>query len=293
MRKSIMAKIILVMIAVAMFVFVNCGDGMSDSTGGMVDEFLGGFASRSEAGGDDGRNTTFIVNGVTFNMVSVAGGTFTMGCTSEQGNDCDSNESPTHSVTLSSFYISKYPVTWAQWAAVTGDITSGCFTSNLSYPVECVVPWHDVQVFIQELNRLSGRTYRLPTEAEWEFAARGGSSSKGYKYSGSNNIDEVAWYGGDGGGNSGFTTHPVGTKQPNELGIFDMSGNVTEWVGDWYGDYTSISKTNPMGPLLGYHRVLRGGSWVSDAGGCRVSSRGFAEPIENNAGIGFRLVRSP
>jgi uncharacterized repeat protein (TIGR02543 family) len=221
-------------------------------------------------------------------MILVEGGTFTMGCTPEQGNGCWGNESPTHQVTLTNgYYIGKYPVTQAQWVAVMGSNPSN-FNGNLSRPVE-TVSWNEIQTFITALNTLTGRTYRLPTEAEWEFAARGGNGSLGYKYSGSDNIGNVAWY----WNNSGSTTHPVGTKSSNELGLFDMSGNVWEWVHDWYGSYTSTAKTNPTGPSSGSDRVVRGGSWDSVAGFCRVSDRGGNAPGNRNDDLGFRLALSP
>ncbi len=196
----------------------------------------------------------FTVNGVSFEMVHVEGGTFRMGATSEQEDDADSDEKPVHSVTLSSYYIGKTEVTQALWQAVMGSNPSNFKGADL--PVECV-SWNDCQEFIKKLNRLTGRNFRLPTEAEWEFACRGGNNSRGYKYSGSNDIDNVAWY----DGNSGDQTHPVGTKAPNELGIYDMSGNVWEWCSDWYADYTSYSQTNPKGSQSGSYRVNRGGSW--------------------------------
>jgi formylglycine-generating enzyme required for sulfatase activity len=160
-----------------------------------------------------------IIQNLVSNMVYVSGGTFTMGATSEQGSDAYDDENPTHSVTLSSYYIGKYEVTQAEWKAVMG--------SNPSYfkgddrPVE-QVSWDDCQTFISRLNSITGRSFSLPTEAQWEFAARGGNSTLGYKYSGSNNVYDIAWY----DDNSGGTTHDVGTKSPNELGLYDMSGNV-------------------------------------------------------------------
>jgi formylglycine-generating enzyme required for sulfatase activity len=172
-------------------------------------------------------------------MVFVKGGTFTMGCTAEQGDDCFDNEEPAHKVTLSDFYIGKYEVTQAQWKAVTGNNPSK-FNGCDNCPVEGV-SWNDIQEFIKKLNAKTGLNYRLPTEAEWEYAARGGAQSRGYKYSGSNSVDEVAWY----YGNSGNETHPAGTKKANELGIYDMSGNVYEWCNDWYGAYNSEAQTNP------------------------------------------------
>ena len=231
-------------------------------------------------------NKTFTVNGVTFEMIAVKGGTFTMGCTSEQGGNCYNSEKPTHSVTLSDYYIGKFEVTQELWQAVMGSNPSYFKGNNL--PVE-KVSWNDVQEFITKLNQKTGANFRLPTEAEWEYAARGGNKSREYKYSGSNNIGYVAWY----TDNSGSKTHQVGTKPPNELGIYDMSGNVCEWCQDWYGNYSSGSQTNPTGPSSGSHRVLRGGSWRSSAGRCRVSDRNASNPVNGDGIIGFRLVLVP
>ena len=225
----------------------------------------------------------FMVNGVSFEMVRVEGGTFRMGATSEQEDEADSDEKPVHGVTLSSYYIGKTEVTQALWQAVMGSNPSRFEGSDL--PVECV-SWNDCQEFIQKLNRLTGRNFRLPTEAEWEFACRGGNNSRGYKYSGSNNLGSVAWY----EDNSGGQTHPVGTKAPNELGIFDMSGNVWEWCNDWYGNYTSNSQTNPTGSQSGSCRVLRGGSWGDGARGCRSSSRDYGIPAGRDGIRGLRLA---
>jgi formylglycine-generating enzyme required for sulfatase activity len=206
-----------------------------------------------------------------------------MGATSEQGSDAYSDEKPAHRVTVSDFYIGKYEVTQAQWKAIMGSNPSKWTGDNL--PVENV-SWNDIQEFIQKLNQKTGKKYRLPTEAEWEYAARGGNKSRGYKYSGSNDIGTVAWY----SSNSGDKTHPVGQKQPNELGIYDMSGNVWEWCQDWYGDYSSASQTNPTGPSSGSYRVLRGGSWNDYTGGCRVSSRTCNTPSSRGSYNGFRLA---
>ena len=219
-------------------------------------------------------------------MVYVKGGTFTMGATSEQGSDANADEKPTHSVTLSDYYIGKYEVTQAQWRAVMGS-NPIYFTGN-NLPVENV-SWTDIQEFIQKLNKKTGKNFRLPTEAEWEYAARGGNQSKGYKYSGSNTLDDVAWY----TRNSSSKTHPVGQKQPNELGVYDMTGNVLEWCQDWYGSYSSSSQTNPTGPSSGSGRVLRGGSWHSSVGYCRVSYRGCDYSGYRCSRYGFRLVCSP
>ena len=216
-------------------------------------------------------------------MVFVEGGTFTMGATSEQGSEADDEEKPTHSVTLSDFYIGKYEVTQAQWKSIMGSNPSKWKGDNL--PVESV-SWNDIQEFIQKLNQKTGKKYRLPTEAEWEYAARGGAKSQGYKYSGSNHLDSVAWY----WDNSGNKTHPVGQKVPNELGIYDMSGNVYESCQDRYDDYSSASQTNPTGPSSGSYRVLRGGSWNNYAEGCRVSSRTCNTPSSGGSYNGFRLA---
>ena len=215
---------------------------------------------------------TFTVNGVAFKMVKVAGGTFQMGATSEQGSKAYDGGYPVHSVTLSDYYIGQTEVTQELWEAVMG-INPSKFKGDNQCPVE-KVSWEDCQEFIEKLNRLTGKNFRLPTEAEWEYAARGGNKSKGYKYSGSNDADAVAWY----GDNSGGKTHPVATKQSNELGLYDMSGNVWEWCQDWYGDYSSNSQTNPRGASTGSLRVLRGGSWNDIARGVRVSYRYYITP---------------
>ena len=216
-------------------------------------------------------------------MIEVEGGTFTMGATPEQGNDAGANEKPAHQVTLSDYYICKYEVTQEEWEVVMGNNPSYFKGSNR--PVE-KVSWYDCQEFIRKLNLLTGLTFSLPTEAEWEYAARGGSKSQGYKYSGSNNIDDVAWY----TRNSSSKTHKVGTKSPNELGIYDMSGNVWEWCSDWYGSYSSLSQANPTGPSSGSGRVDRGGSWSFSAQLCRVSYRYYDMPDDRYHALGFRLV---
>ncbi|MDR1895237.1 MAG: SUMF1/EgtB/PvdO family nonheme iron enzyme [Prevotellaceae bacterium] len=222
---------------------------------------------------------------INIEMVYVQGGTFTMGCTAEQGNYCLDREKPVHQVTLSSFYIGKYEITQAQWKSVMGNNPSYFKSDNL--PVE-QVSWDEVQEFIRKLNAQTGENYRLPTEAEWEYAARGGAKSNGYKYSGSNNVYEVAWcY-----DNSGNKTHPVGTKQANELGIYDMSGNVYEWCGDWYGAYSSEAQTNPRGSSSGSYRVNRGGSWNSGAQIVRVPLRNGSTSGYRDFYLGFRLARS-
>jgi formylglycine-generating enzyme required for sulfatase activity len=231
-------------------------------------------------------------------MVFVKGGTFTMGCTSEQGSDCESDEKPYHQVTLSDFYIGKYEVTQAEWRKVMGSDPPELYNKGCDQcPVE-KVSWNDIQEFLKKLNTTlpaGQKPYRLPTEAEWEYAARGGSISKGYKYAGGNNIEEVAWYLSNYQVSNTYgaqkTTRPVGAKASNELGLFDMSGNVYEWCSDWYGDYPSTAQSNPTGPTSGSYRVIRGGSWDGDPQFCRVAHRSSVTP-DSRDGVGFRLART-
>ena len=233
---------------------------------------------------------TYTVNDVSFTMIYVEGGTFTMGCTSEQGSDCYSNEKPSHQVTVSDFWMGETEVTQALWRAVMGSEPSynGGWTNEYgrgdSYPAYRV-SWDDCQEFIRKLNQLTGKNFRLPTEAEWEYAARGGNKSRGYKYAGSNTIGDVAWY----EDNSGSTTHPVKGKRANELGLYDMSGNVWEWCSDWFGSYSSSAQTNPTGHSSGSGRVLRGGGWNAFAGDCRVADRLARSPDGHAYFFGFRL----
>ncbi|WP_337437816.1 SUMF1/EgtB/PvdO family nonheme iron enzyme [Prevotella sp.] len=226
-----------------------------------------------------------VKDGISIDMVRVEAGTFTMGATAEMKEPYD-DEKPTHRVTLTNdYYIGKYEVTQALWQAVMGNNPSSFKGDNL--PVE-QVSWNDCQKFISQLNRITGKTFRLPTEAEWEYAARGGNKSRGYQYSGSNNLSDVAWY----TDNSGYKTHTVGTKQPNELGIYDMSGNVLEWCQDWYGIYSSSSQINPTGATSGSDRVNRGGSWLYDARDSRSSYRYEIMPNCRIGSLGVRLVFS-
>jgi formylglycine-generating enzyme required for sulfatase activity len=215
-------------------------------------------------------------------MVFVQGGSFMMG-----NNDGSDDEKPKHQVTLSDFYIGKFQVTQAQWKTIMGNNPSYFIGNDL--PVE-QVSWNDVQEFIKKLNEKTGHKYRLPTESEWEYAARGGQNARGYQYAGGDNIDEVAWY----GFNSDNKTHPVGQKKANELGLYYLSGNVREWCADWYGSdyYKNSPKNNPTGPVNGSVRVLRGGSWNNYAVLCRVSYRSVSTPDSRNNGVGFRLLRT-
>ncbi len=241
---------------------------------------------------------TFTVNGVSFNMVFVEGGTFTMGATSEQGENAYYDEKPAHRVTLSDYYIGETEVTQTLWQAVMGSNPSNWKGNNL--PVE-FVSWDDCQQFITELNQLTGRKFRLPTEAEWEYAASGGVRSRGYKYAGCNTLDQVAWYWENSGDSrlsvvattseNHWRTHPVGQKQANELGIYDMAGNVSEWCQDWYDEdyYSKSPSTNPCNNTSASLRVFRGGGCYSGAWCCRVSHRGSG-PDESDFILGLRLA---
>ena len=242
-----------------------------------------GMSLQSPTGQD---NKVVSVGSVSFEMVYVEGGTFRMGATEEQGEDAYDDENPVHRVTLSSYLIGKHEVTQALWEAVMGSNPSENNQGG-DYPVESV-SWDDCQEFVKKLNARTGMRFRLSTEAEWEYAARGGNRSKGYKYAGSDNLDEVGWY----DGNSDYHTYPVGLKKPNELGLYDMSGNVWEWCQDWYGAYSSEAQTNPAGPQSRGSRVLRGGSNWNNARYCRVSYRLSNGPGFRGGLCGLRLVLS-
>jgi len=218
-------------------------------------------------------------------MIAIAGGSFTMGSSSG-----DSDEQPTHKVTVSSFSIGKYEVTVAEYKAF-------CTEAGRSMPDEPSWGWNDkhpmvkvnfndANAYCNWLSETTGQNYRLPTEAEWEYAARGGQKSSGYTYSGGNDPEEVGWS----SDNAGGQTQTVGRKSPNELGLYDMSGNVWEWCKDWNGEYTSEAQNNPRGPSSGTTRVLRGGSWYIAAAYCRVASRISYSPENRYFDIGFRVV---
>ena len=216
------------------------------------------------------------------NMVEVDGGTFTMGATYEQDYS-DIDEYPIHEVTLSSYKIGRYEVTQEEWEAVMG-YNPASFVSP-KRPVE-FVSWDDCQEFIRKLNDMTGKNFRMPTEAEWEFAARGGNRSNGYKYAGGDNVNKVGWY----SINSGGRTKEVGLKSPNELGLYDMTGNLWEWCSDWYGSYDGEEQTTPSGPGYGSSRVLRGGGWNGGDKNCRVSNRDGRKPDYSSDRLGLRLV---
>ena len=220
------------------------------------------------------KNEAFTVKGVKFNMVYIEEGTFMMGRNFYQ-------QKPVHQVTLSSYFLGETEVTQELWKAVMGRNPSK--HKGKKYPVENV-SWEDCQEFIRKLNVLTGKKFRLPTEAEWEYAARGGKYANGYDCSGSNDMDKVGWY----SNNSGLTTHDVGLKSPNELGLFDMSGNVNEWCQDWFGEYLSGHQTNPTGPSSGSYRLHRGGDY-SDKG-LSVYTRKNTSPDRKSKWIGLRLA---
>ena len=235
---------------------------------------------------------TYSVGGVSFKMIKVEGGTFQMGATSDQGEYVEDDEKPVHNVTLSDYSIGETEVTQALWQAVMGSLPEGI--SSEDYDIKgpqrpvCCVSWVDCQEFIRKLNAKTGQKFRLPTEAEWEYAARGGKKSQGFKYSGSNDINAVAWY--------TETTDDKGskdvkTKAANELGIYDMTGNVWEWCQDWQASYSDADQTNPKGPAEGSWRMTRGGSWYYASSNCRNSYRGNNEPTMSNNELGLRLAQ--
>lgn len=245
-----------------------------------------------------GQDFTETAWGINMKMIYVEGGDFLMGCTSEQSG-CRDDETNVHRVTLDGFYIGMCEVTQSQWEKVMG--TSVYQQRNKvgsSYSLAGVGPdypmyyvsWEEADEFCRLLSQKTGRTYVLPTEAQWEYAARGGKNAEGTKYSGSNLPDAVAWY----RNNSGSTTHIVGTRRANVLGIYDMSGNVWEWCKDWYANsYMNSDTNNPVGPFSGSYRVVRGGSWCNFSGICRVASRSYLSPGLRSYYLGFRVVLLP
>lgn len=242
----------------------------------------------------------FVANGVTFNMLKVEGSTYAMGASTgdmfrndkvrNYDADARDDERPVHAVVLSDFYMAETEVTQGLWKAVMGTSLGWEVKYGMGeeYPVY-LVSWEETQDFIKKLNDITGKKFRLPTEAEWEYAARGGKNADGCKYSGSNELDKTGWF----ADNSGGSTHPVKRKAPNALGLYDMSGNVWEWCHDKYGAYRRINAFDPQGPSSGNDRVLRGGSWRDKANYCRVSARSFFSPINSYNGYGFRLALDP
>ena len=245
-----------------------------------------------------GQNYTENAFGINMKMVYVEGGSYNMGCTGEQGSDCDDDEKTVRYVTVSDFYIGQFEITQAQWQAVMGtSVYQQRDKANTQWPMRGTgndypmyyVSWEEAKEFCRRLSQQTGKTYRLPTEAEWEYAARGGKKTQNSKYAGGFSLDYVGWY----TSNSGGKTHPVGTKAANELDLYDMSGNVYEWCEDWYGDYRSYDTDNPTGASSGSYRVSRGGGWGNGAAGCRVSNRGGDSPGNRDFNLGFRVVCLP
>ena len=271
---------------------INTGNSYQPpyNNNGNGNSYYGNAASR--------QNYTESAFGINMKMVYVEGGSYNMGCTGEQGGDCGDDEKTVRYVTVSDFYIGQFEITQAQWQAVMGTSVyqqqskaggSSTYGTGNDYPMY-YVSWEEAKEFCRRLSQQTGKTYRLPTEAEWEYAARGGNKTQNSKYAGGFSLDYVGWY----DGNSGSKTHAVGTtKGANELGIYDMSGNVYEWCEDWYGDYRSYDTDNPKGPSSGSSRVFRGGSWNSSARYCRVSFRDGSSPGSRGSFLGFRVVCLP
>ncbi|MBQ7711178.1 MAG: formylglycine-generating enzyme family protein [Bacteroidales bacterium] len=281
-------------------------DEMDKACVSVVSDLLGGSSggntytppSRGIATSQRGQDFTETAFGINMRMVYVEGGTFTMGCTGDQGNECESDESPNRMTTVSSFYIGMLEVTQSQWEKVMGTSVyqqRDRANSNSTYGVGPEYPmyyvsWEEAKEFCARLSRQTGKTYRLPTEAEWEYAASGGKKNEGTKYSGGWSIGDVAWY----TGNSSSSTHPCGTKRSNALGLYDMSGNVWEWCEDWYASqYLQYDNNNPEGASSGSDRVSRGGSWGLSAECCRVSYRNGGTPSDRYSYLGFRVVLVP
>ena len=257
------------------------------------------IAEQQHGDGSSTQDFTETAYGVNMKMIWVEGGEFLMGCTSEQGNDCDDDEENVRRVTVDGFYIGMLEVTQAQWEKVMG--TSVYQQRNKANPDWSIygigddypmyyVSWEEAMEFCRQLSAKTGRNYTLPTEAQWEYAARGGSKNDRTKYAGSNYISDVAWY----NGNSYSSTHKVGSKRANALGIYDMSGNVWELCKDWgTSPYSSYDTNNPTGPSSGSYRVSRGGSWYNSASGCRVAYRDSYSPGNRYSNLGFRVVLLP
>lgn len=242
-------------------------------------------------------------NGPSFEMVFVQGGTFTMGCTEDQKGKCEDDALPAHQVVLTDFYAGKYEVTQALWKAVMGTtVEQQCKMAGQhnvygvgdDYPMY-YIHFREATTFCENLNQIlanqipEGYEFALPSEAQWEYAARGGVKDEPSMYAGGKFASDVAWYEGI----SEHSSHPVGQKQPNELGLYDINGNVWEWCQDWYDSYRSNAQTNPTGPSSGSYRVYRGGGWNYSASGCRVAVRYGDTPGGRNCFLGFRVVLLP
>lgn len=295
--RAVIIYFLLVAIVVALIAILYSSFGNDDSDIEAVDETIEEIVADGETQKSYGSTTgaqqtqkvrspkvekiTITANGVEFKMVKVKGGTFIMGC--DSGDGCDGFVKPAHKVTVSDFYISETEVTQELWKAVMYSNPNN-FKGN-KYPVDNIRKEEAIR-FLSSLHWVTDKDFRLPTEAEWEFAAKGGIYSNHYKYSGSNSIDDVGWY----MNNSDSCSHPVASKRPNELGLYDMSGNVWEWCSDWYGDYTSAAQTNPKGPNVGTHYVLRGGGWNRESLFCLSMQRNCVQRYFSDATIGIRIV---
>lgn len=227
----------------------------------------------------------FQVEGVVFEMRRIEGGLFVMGGTAEQHQEVISTDLPTHTVSLDAYYIASTEVTVSLWKALMPEWYIPDDWNTANHPITNIT-WYDCQEFIRRLDSITGLPFRLPTEAEWEFAARGGNASKGYRFAGSNKIEDVGW----GFYNAGFKIHRVGCKQPNELGLYDMTGNVSEWCSDWYGRYYLGTEPNPQGADKGEWKVIRGGSFDNCKDNSYISRREFSEPYLSTNYCGFRLA---
>ena len=265
-------------------------DGSVDITDVMdlIDILLGGPTQPAEP--QSGDIETITVNGVSFNMVYVASGTFEMGAPTEAYYNVDHCR-PVHQVTLSEYYIGQTEVTQELWTAVMGSNPSYYVESN-QQPVH-MITWANCQTFITKLNQLTGKTFRLPTEAEWEYAARGADKTHGYDYAGGTqeDLDAICWNSHNTGqDNFTYGAHPVAMKRPNEIGLYDMSGNVEEWLNDWYAAYTADAQVNPKGPSTGTNRCVRGGCYSHNWWDLRVYQRHSCKPTDKLTFYGMRLA---
>lgn len=282
--KNIIGTILLLLLAVTGFAQAQKPTGSTTPKQSTTHSSTGSHARVNSAISPE---TAATIKKIDDNMVKIPGGAFMMGCDGDKDSSCYYWEKPVHRVTLSSFYMNKFPVTQKEWEVIVG--TKPWLGKDCpDCPVE-TVSWYDAQVFINTLNQLTGRYYRLPTEAEWEYAAGGGTNTHGYPYSGSSVLSVVAWY----ESNSSKQTHPVGQKLPNELGLYDMSGNVWQWCQDWFDDkyYTTGPSDNPLCNTRDAYRACRGGSWWSEAKDCRVVNRDRYPPDARDDDVGFRLVK--
>lgn len=284
--------------SVLVMLLLDCSSVMDENFANLqmaVSSFLDNLQKKNLEPAPEPDPNIFTVNDVTFKMVAVEGGTFTMGVDSAlvANGFANLDEMPAHEVTLSPYCIGETEVTQELWNAVM-ETNPSTFTGDLNRPVE-MVSWEECQEFITRLNELTGGNFRLPTEAEWEFAARGGLESNGTIYAGHEDIDSVAWYFNNsyavGSDSEDYGTHIVAAKLANELGLFDMSGNVAEWCSDWYAPYAVEAQTDPVGPETGMRRVTRGGSWFSFEGESRVTVRSYAAPGSRSYSLGFRLAK--